>query len=275
MKKRVTSVWFVVLTCWSLPLYAQGSESSSWGVVGTFVPKWEVTSTFEPLAAFHFSEDDISIQDQNLQGNEFRIGIARGRVTGGDWGVSFVRRTLDDVNARASSGAGCSGGGSTVVVLRCDDFETNLARSDARLNGIEAHKFVPFVTIAERVQIGANFAGGIGFMSGHVDVATFHATYTCTFPPGVFPGTSVNADGSLDQCAGAAISNRSTTQTGSSSEDIGRLMKSGSKRLPIGRAEIGAAVIVAPQFKIRIASGFSYPGMNRVTVTGVVFFDAD
>ena len=42
----------------------------------------------------------------------------------------------------------------------------------------------------------------------------------------------------------------------------------------IGRAEIGAAVIIAPQLKVRIAGGVNYPGMNTVAITGVVFLGA-
>jgi hypothetical protein len=275
LTKCVVSVFLAVLSS-SLPVYAQQSEPSSWALVGTFVPAWEVTPTFEPIATLHFSEDDIAIEDQNLKGTEFRIGIARGRATGGDWGVSFVRRTFEDIDTRSSSGGGCSGGGATVIILQCEDLGADLTRRDTVLNGIEAHKFVPFVTIARRVQVGINLAGGVGFMSGQVDIANFRTTYTCTFPPGVIPGIpDFDDDGPGNQCAGATISNRTTVQTGSSSGDIGRLLKSESTMLPIGRAEIGVAVIVAPQFKVRIAGGLNYPGTNMVSITGVLFFDAD
>jgi hypothetical protein len=275
MTNRLIGAFLIVVNS-AVPMYAQNSESSSWGVVGTMVPNWEVTSTFEPIAALYFSEDDIAIKDQNLKGAEFRIGFARGRATGGDWGVSFVRRTFEDVDARTTSGAGCSGGGTTVVVLRCEDFEADLVRRDTVLNGIEAHKFVPFFTIARRVQVGMNIAGGLGFMSGEVNITNFRTTYTCTFPPGVFPGTpTFDDDGPGNQCAGATVSNRATVQTGSSSGDIQRLLKSESSMIPIGRAEIGGAVIVTPHFKVRIAGGLNYPGTNVVAITGVVFFGND
>ena len=275
MTNRLVGACALVLSV-TAPLYAQDNQSSSWGIVGTVVPAWKVTSTFEPIAALHFSEDDIAIQDQNLNGAEFRLGVARGRATGGDWGVSFVRRTFEDLNTRSFSGGGCSGGGTTVLVLRCEDFEADLVRRDTVLNGIEAHKFVPFVTIARRVQVGMNFAGGVGFMSGTVDITNFRTTYNCTFPPGVFTGFADPGDhGPGSQCVGATISNRATVQTGSSSGDIGRLLTSESTMLPIGRAEIGAAVILAPQFKVRIAGGLNYPGINTVAVTGVVFLGGD
>ena len=130
------------------------SEPSSWGVAGTFVPGWDVPSSFEAMAAWHFSEDELSIEAQDLKGSEFRIGIVRGRASSGDWGVSFVRRTFDDVTTSSSQGGGCAGstvGG--VFVQDCEDFGVDLARRDAILNGIEVHKFIPFVTIRNRVQV--------------------------------------------------------------------------------------------------------------------------
>jgi hypothetical protein len=269
----VACVCLVVLG-WSLPAYAQGDESSSWAVVGTFVPQWEVTSTFEPVAALHFSDDDISIADQNLKGTEFRIGMARGRALGGDWGVSFVRRSFDDFDSRIPEAGDCSGSGGATLVMQCADLDTDVARRDAMLNGIEAHKFVPFVTIARRVQIGMNFGGGIGFMSGQVDTTTSQTRYTCTFPPGVFP-TSFDPGVPRSVCTGATISNVVTTQSGSSSGDIGLLLASESTMLPIGRAEVAVAVVVVPQFKIRIAGGVNYPGTNSVSITGVAFFGAN
>ena len=75
------------------------------------MPVWEVTPTFEPIAALHFSEDDIAIENQNLKGSKNFELDARESATGGDWGVSFVRRTFEDSATRNSQGGGCSGGG--------------------------------------------------------------------------------------------------------------------------------------------------------------------
>jgi hypothetical protein len=254
------------------PAAAQGARSS-WGVSGTFVPEWRVPSALEVIAALHFSEDDLSIEDQNLKGPELRIGIVRGRAEAGDWGVSFVRRGFDEVATTSIGGGGCTGttqGGT--FVLQCESLSSEMARRDVVLNGIEVHKYIPFVTISDRVQIGLNVAGGFGSVSGQVDLASFRATATCTFPPGVLPGMNTDFDAEFPECVGATISNLVRTPTGSSTDDISRFLKSDSSLLPIGRVEIGAGVIVSPRFKVRVHGGLNYPGVNNVSITGVYFF---
>ncbi len=103
MRQRAALMCLVLLVS-SAPASAQSANPSSWGVVGSFVPKWYVPSFLEPLAALHFSEDDMSIEDQDLKGTEFRIGIARGRALSGDWGVSYVRRTFDESTVSGING---------------------------------------------------------------------------------------------------------------------------------------------------------------------------
>lgn len=41
---------------------------------------------------------------------------------------------------------------------------------------------------------------------------------------------------------------------------------------PIARFELAVAIIASPQLKLRVSSGFSYPGLSRVTVGGVFLF---
>ena len=257
----------------SAPAFAQSANPSSWGVVGTFVPKWYVPTFLEPLAALHYSEDDMSIEDQDLKGTEFRIGIARGRALSGDWGVSYVRRTFDESTVSGINGSGCTGGGSgAAIVLQCQDLESELTRRDVLLNGLEVHKFIPFVTFSQRVQVGLNVGGGFGFMSGHIDAEEFQTSYTCTFPPGVFPDFGSGGDEPPNPCANATITNVTTVQTGSSSDDVSRILKSDSDLMPIGRVEVAAAFIAGPRFKIRLAGGLNYPGVNVISITGVYFF---
>jgi hypothetical protein len=261
-----------------IPIYAQSNQPSSWGVVGTFVPRWEIPPSLEPVATLHFSEDDASIEELDLRGQEFRIGIARGRMLSGDWGVSFVRRTYADDDIQGSGGGGCEGGSvpGGATVLQCMDLRNNISRRDVLLNGLEVHKFIAFATIRQRVQIGLNIGGGFGTASGRIDTTSFEDRYTCTFPPGVVPpfaDPSFEFGDDVDLCRGAIIGNLTTVQTGASSEDVSRLLKSeSSKTLPIGRVEIAGAVLIGPQFKVRVAGGMNYPGTNAVSITGLYFF---
>jgi hypothetical protein len=260
----------------SAPAAAQGGSSSSWGVIGSFVPEWYVPSSLEPVAALHFSEDDLSIEAQNLRGSEFRIGVARGRTLSGDWGVSFVRKAYDDATQSAVMGGSCSGGTvNNSLVLQCEDLITDFTRSDNVLNGFEVHKYIPFVTIARRAQVGVNLAGGFGAVSGQVTLADSVVNYRRTFPPGVFPEFSGDQSGPFASCAGAPVTVLNTVPGSVTTDDAARLLKSESNWLPIGRAEVAVAVIVAPRVKLRVAGGLNYPGVNTISVTGLYLFGGD
>ena len=138
------------------------------------------------------------------------------------------------------------------------------------MNGVEFHKFIAFATISRLVQIGLNVGGGIASAKGRIDSTSFRSTYRCTFPPGVFPDFGGNPNA---VCAGAAISNQSTVQTGATADDVSRMLKSeSSKWLPLGKVEIAAGVLVGPRVKVRVAGGLNYPGTNIVSVTGIFFF---
>jgi len=42
---------------------------------------------------------------------------------------------------------------------------------------------------------------------------------------------------------------------------------------PVARVELAVAVIATRQLKLRVSSGFSYPGVSRITVGGVFLFE--
>src|SRR5688572_11702124 len=61
---------------------------SYWGVLGGVAPQWWTPESWGPM----FEPDD----PENLKGQEFRVGITRGRPLGYEFGVSFVMKTLSD-----------------------------------------------------------------------------------------------------------------------------------------------------------------------------------
>jgi hypothetical protein len=112
-----------------------------WGVAVHYTPTWKIPDRFKAVI-----EPDATTLD--VQGKEFRIGFVRGRTLGGEWGVSYVQKRLND--------------GSRVLVA--NDFERE-ARSIV-VRGVSIDKFADLATIKERVQIGLNFGGGIGSAKG-------------------------------------------------------------------------------------------------------------
>ena len=83
---------------------------------------------------------------RSLAGTEFRIGFVRGQALGGDWGLSFVGRGIKDASA---------------AVLGNDGDVT--ATNGNSLQGLEIHRFSPFTTIKDRVQIGLSYGIGAGW----------------------------------------------------------------------------------------------------------------
>ncbi len=268
---RVAGVLAIVGVCLgSGSALAQERPPASWGVVGTFVPKWQIPSNLEVVAGLHFSEDDLSVTDQDLRGDEFRIGIVRGRPLGGDWGVSFVRRRFVDSDTEAANGGGFS---SSNGIYETTSYLSRVARTSVQLTGIEAHKFIGIATIANRVQVGLNVAGGVGRPSGQVAVSSSITSTRCRNPSFVFPdGGSPDVP---DPCSGpgATIISRSTQPAGSSNNEAypGLFTRD---IMPIGRFELGVGVAVVRQLTLRVAGGLNYPGTNDVTVSAIYLFGA-
>jgi hypothetical protein len=206
--------------------------------------------------------------------SEFRIGIARGRLLSGDWGVSFIRKNFDGQNpTTAEEGSGCQGGSQAPggpVIVNCTTSNVVLTPDDLQISGVEVHKFIAFVTIRERVQIGLNVAGGIGVGQRGFTTETFEKKFTCRFAVGVFPDFSTD-----DPCAGGTRGSETVTPTGRGTEPFTRILNYERNRIPLGKLEIGGTVVLTPQLKVRISGGLNYPGMAAFGMTGVYFFGAE
>ena len=137
----------LVVFCVSLlfPAYATAQpDEKYWGVQASFAPKWEVKDSFRPL----FDADVVSIS-----GSEFRIGFARGRTLGGEWGVSYVRKLVKDGS----------------FALQSPDFEpSDRTTQGVTVSGVSIDKFSPSGTIKDRVQIGLTYGIGVGQAKGTV-----------------------------------------------------------------------------------------------------------
>lgn len=118
-------------------VYAQ--DKSSWGVQVSSGQQWQILPQIKDM--FH--------SDVDLKGREFRIGlIVRGRKLSGDWGVSYTRNRIDDVSVIRSRDDVC--GGYPDSEYSCYPIGTTYRLNKVSFEGLEVHKYVSFVTIAER-----------------------------------------------------------------------------------------------------------------------------
>ena len=223
----------LVFLCFSAPAAAQGTGGSHWGVSGAWAPRWE-------------SIDRLTEKTMDwigpIEGREFTIGIVRGSTRGGEWGVSFVQKPFEDGTSMTEVEASCDNGA-------CFSTSTSTVMRDVQLRGVEFHWFRPFGTIANRLQIGLNLAGGIARPEGTIErTSVTNVTFENPFTGEVFEDTFSN---SFEDAADEFL----------------------YPYIALFKIEAQAAIIVAPAFKIKVAGGVSNPGAG-VWVGFTVLFGA-
>src|SRR5215217_3475005 len=123
---------------------AQPTKDSHWGVSASFSPQWTSSEKFQEL---------LLMEGDQLAGKEFTVGVVRGSTLGGEWGVSFVRKTFDDMTITDTQ-QDCFG-------TDCFSSTTTTTLRSVYFKGVEFHAAIPFVTIKQRVQLGIVAGGGI------------------------------------------------------------------------------------------------------------------
>ena len=206
------------------------AQTSHWGVTGAFTPTWQVPTQ---LAKLFDGTVDIT-------GAEFTIGIARGRDLGGDWGVSYVRKTLSDGSRIEKFESECFSNG-------CFETGTSVRTRGVALSGVKVHKFVPFGTIKNRVQIGLNVAGGVGQFTGNLETLEREVEPSADFRT-VRPTETLTTEPASELVPVSVV--------------------------PLGDLEAAVAVIVAPGLKLRAQGGLNFPGYRTFSVTAVYLFGA-
>lgn len=229
---RVVAAALIALAI-ALPAGAQ--EASSWGFSGSFTPRWEF---------LQFLEDAME-REIDMQGVDLSVGIIRGKRHGGEWGVSFVRRAIeDDSIVIQQETAKCLARSGLADVCARGTF--HLTRG-ASLTGAQAHRFFPIGTIGSRVQIGAVLSGGVARIRGDAEEVQEHLQ------------VHVNPNGTSTLSVGSVSSIVPARQIFDDS-NIDEIV-------PIGGAEAAVAVIVAPGVKLRFSGGASFPGFHVFSVT--------
>jgi hypothetical protein len=229
-RKHLAVLFFAVL----MPAVAAAQNETHWGVAAAFTPQWKVPSQLEEL--FDGTVD--------LKGTDFAIGIVRGRHRGGDWGLSFIHKRVKDGSRVEKFEEECE------FTNGCFLDGTSFVTRGVAINGVELHKYIPFGTIKERVQIGMNFAGGVGRFTGDLEERQLSAEL---IPGARFPGPGMTVE---------------TVTTEPASELLG------TSTVPLLKLQLAVGFIVNPSFKLRVQGGLDLPGYELFSVTGVVFFGA-
>ena len=231
MRRKALAALAVALSFFPASVFAQDSH---WGVAFSITPKWTVPSSFNPI----FDADT-----QDLESTDFSIGIARGQAQSGDWSVSYFRKSFKDGSSVSSLSTDCSVFGSSGCFT---SGESRILRG-ATLSAVEALKFIPFVTIKRRVQIGLTVGGGVGTLDGTLET---HRYFAEPVPPFTRPNYR-----------------QAEVVTTEDAKELFPLSV-----VPLAKVEIAAGVIVAKGLKIRASGGLDFPGQNLFRLTAVYLF---
>ena len=126
--------------------FLQQFDETLWGVQASFTPQWTSPSQFRHL---------LGADELELRGSEFSVGFARGRMSGGHWGLSLVQQQFKEGS-----------------VCFPDEPSCIEATGSARLRGFMFDWFQPFggPFAGDRVQVGINAGVGAGWFDGTVRV---------------------------------------------------------------------------------------------------------
>jgi len=225
----------VLTTIVLLALPGVAHAQSQWGLMGSFSPEWRTP----PALA-----EKLGGASAEASGQDITIGFVRGRAQGGDWGFSFTRKRWDDGSGASDTELDC-----TTYANGCFAAGDAFSTRGVSVTGIEVHKYMPFVTIKRRAQIGLSIAGGVGWVSGQADRITAFPKHVATdprtreqFATQVFEAEQVEAKDELFSI------------------------------LPIAKLHLVAAGIIGPHLKVKVQSGLNFPGTEMVSFSLVYLF---
>lgn len=223
---------------------ARAQDATRWGVTGSFAPSWKIAEQLSDLLVA--VDRDVQASAVNIQGSEFRIGVARGRELGGDWSVSLVRKRFDRDSHVAQMDRFPTVDARGRFVEQTEGFSYTL--DNVTLTGIEYQRFRPFATIKERVQVGLTYGAGVGWLGGEARGIEFG-----------FDGTR-----QVERPAGALFDEGEV--------GLFSVMDYTLKPVPLARLELSVAGLVLPGVKVRASGGFNFPGYQVGSLSVVYLF---
>lgn len=227
----MTRLSLVLALCLALhaPLFAQTPQDDERRSHFGVSFSMSPTSSMRDTLKILLDADRVDIRSRNLE-----VGlVVRGRQLGGDWGVSYVQKTFADDSAIDNTFSYCAQTG-------CFSLGERTALRDVRLRGVAVHKFAPIVTIKRRAQIGLTFGGGVARASGYAERRE------------------------ADLVGSSSTPTETVTQV-----DARELFLDGRRTLPIWKAEVTAAALVAPGLKVKVGGGIDFTNYPAFSASAV------
>ena len=219
------------------------AKVSHWGVEFSATPSWYLPRS---VADFLAGDGGTLV----VVGSQFSIGLVHGRAMGGDWGVTFIHQPLKDGSRGSDTDTDC-GYANGPLPGGCFNTGGGAVTQGVSMNGVQVHKFIPFVTIKRRLQIGLNVAGGIGTLSGTLRKTNSEVTNV-----------------QVNQKNGTRTGTLTTTVT---TENVADEV---FRKVPLGRITVVGALIATPAIKVRWEGGLLLQGASFSTIGVSYLFGA-
>jgi len=238
MNRIVITVLALTALCPTL-LPAQTAEKAVlWGIAASVTPRWSAAGVVK-----NYLEAD----QYDISGPEFTVGFVRGQSMGAEWGISLVRKSVQE-------GSTSRFGTSSICLLQeCVEQSTTFVAKNVSLLGVEAHKFFNLVTIRRRVQIGVNVAAGVVHVSGQAEKTRRYPTAAAD---------PVTGKPHLQQVAEVSV------------VDGGQLFSGGNEVSYAAsvKVEAGVGFILTRNLKVRVTGGVDFPGYDIVSFHVIYLF---
>jgi hypothetical protein len=265
----------VVLTLWpaAAPLAlaqivdrppTQPQPQSHWGVRASFAPRWSTPDSWGRLL---FNVD--SNRSPTMEGTDWSIGVVRARPLGFEFGISMIRKTIDqDYIIPDEYTAGFNNEQFVVAI-------TNTGLENVEITGVESHVVIPAARIGERVLIGALLGGGLGTVPSAdvrktVEGPPFFAS--CTAASGFVPLMTPPAGGGfVRDSTGDCLAVPPGTRAGTTTTTFKDIWPTEQIWLFI-KTQLAVDLQAAGPLKFRFAGGLNFPSAQYVGVEVIYLF---
>ncbi len=227
---------------------AQARPKARWGVLVGITPSWTTPAEWGQL----FLQDLDTSRPTRFEGRDLRIGVVRSRQLGFEWGLSYVRKSVNK-NFELPMYPGSV----TFNEQTFPSIEHYTGIENVEVTGLDSHVVIPAGRIGRRVQIGALLAGGVGIMPETPVKLTIDGPpfYECgSFLPLVNPpatnGCVRENSVNLPLTPGARSASTTTAFNEISPTDQIWLFM---------RTQIAVDVMITGPLKVRFAGGLNFP----------------
>ncbi len=232
---------------------AQPKPRAQWGVLVGVAPSWTTPAGWARL----FFQDLDTSRTTRFEGRDLRLGVVRSRQLGFEWGLSYVRKSLNKDFELPMGGGSYGFNGQTFTPV---NIYTGL--ENVEVTGFDSHVVIPAARIGRRVMIGALLAGGIGALPETAVTKTIEGPpfFECSgFNQGIPLANPPATNGCVqDNFNGVYLPLAPSARSASTTAPFTEISLTDQIWLFM-RTQLAVDVMIARPLKVRFAGGLNFP----------------